>query len=397
MVWRPLEENKDDRFQNSITMSTEYLDARLELNDPKLTIRMSLGPAFKFHLIPMPKKYAPGLSLYVNLIITPQSRRYLLTLMTHFGSGISDPLAFGGHLQPFRMDHIFSVAGEDDPDGCTPGSVKYELVIMIGMDAYVMVFFQRVGDLSWIGTLRKSTIPSEMVRGLWYAKRVHHQCLNVHVDMAHFNEELNKWLHDLQEPLREAVGSIGEHVSKHANRPQGWENGVQSWHPDSNSDRELIDFLQWMHYLDKSDPGLKWKDCESHHPGCDDPNDPFLVADMSGDCPEDGMCDPWSTFYIPAGISEAENEQYDHWLHTLGENGTLAGLNYTGELGVLNDTLNYNSSTVAPPASTAFTPSGPTSMAYDPTIPKDWQDALVYNSSTVTLATATTTTASASS
>lgn len=106
MKWMPLLENKDDRFENSITMTTEYLKARLEFHNPSVVLRMSAGPAWKFKLIPIMDQF---------------KKQYSFT-------GISDPLAMGGMFQPVRFDHIFSLASPNDQDNCVEKHVKYEAV-----------------------------------------------------------------------------------------------------------------------------------------------------------------------------------------------------------------------------------------------------------------------------
>lgn len=371
MLWRPLHPNKDKRFQNTIKMETEYLKAKLEVKDPQITFRMSAGPAWKFHLLPMGSaSMAPKFAL----------------------TGISDPLAMGGHVQPIRMDHIISVARPDDND-CAPGQVKYELVLRTGMDAYVMVFFQRVVDLGWIPALQKSNIASEMVNGLWFSKRLAVKCLPILLDMGGANVQINKWLSELQEPIAKAVAKIGQFVSSTADRP-GFEKGIQSWRAESNNNseagRELIDMLGWMHYLDKSDPGLKWLDCESHHPGCNT-SDPFQVADMSdGECSEVGLCDPESEFYIPPGVDAGSEATYDDWLHRMGFEGKFLDQKFDA-MAIFEKGSYYNSSTVVV-ASTTPIPV-PTSIPCDNDLPSGWCKGFLlnYNASTAVLASTTTT------
>lgn len=138
-------------------------------------------------------------------------------------------------------------------------------------------------------------------------------------DIEDKNRKLNEFLSKLQQPIADAVAEIGQFVSSKANRPKGFEQGVQSWDPNAGTSRELIDLLDWMHFTATSEPGLAWKDCDATHVelGCDT-NDPFEVADNSASCPEEGMCDPWSTFYIPAGISESINDAHNEWMRSQG-------------------------------------------------------------------------------
>lgn len=365
MIWNPLLEKEADRFQSSITMKTEYLEAQLELASPKFHIRMSLGPAFKFKLIPVPQNMKVGYGL----------------------TGISDPLAMGAHFQPIRMDHIFSLVGPSDPDGCSEAGVKYEMVIRTGLDAYVMVFFQRVVDLSWIGTLQKSNIASEMVRGLWFSKRLIVKCLNLGVGMDQINKHINAWLSKIQAPIKEEVAEIGEFVNSHANRPVGFEQGVPSWRPN-NTDRGLIDLLEWSRFVTKSEPGMKFKNCDASHVelGCNT-SDPYLVADMTGDCPEEGMCDPWSAFYIPSGVTEAIQKTYDIWLNSIGMNGTFNNHKDVSAMDMYNESLHHNSSTLVAASSTFVMP---IPMASDPSILSEWQDGLNHDSITETSAPPTT-------
>lgn len=292
------------------------------------------------------------------------------------------------------MDHMFRFAAPDDPE-CPPGHLKYEMLIRTGIDAYVMVFFQRIADLSWIGTLQTSNIASEMVRGLWYSKRVVVKCFDFHLDFTTKpNLALNKWLSHLQDGIARMFAEIGEHISKHANRPPGWENDdVQSWRPGNDTDRDLVDFLGWMHFLDKSDPGLKWKDCDNTNPGCNT-EDPFLVADESMDegsssCLEEGMCDPWSSYYTPPGVSEGIDKVYDEWYKSIGGQGKFSEQNLTA-MGNSEGSLSLN----AGPSSTTAVPTGPVSMPYDPNIPDAFQDHLFSNLPTTLLAMATPTSTS---
>ncbi|CZT18356.1 uncharacterized protein RCC_04200 [Ramularia collo-cygni] len=254
--WKPLKEKKEEQLVNTITMITEYLPARLEINSPKLTIRVSAGPRWKFHLLPLPEG---GMKDKMTV------------------AGISDPLAIGGHFQPIRIDQILSVATDDDVDKCPKNHIKYEVLIRTGMDAYVMVFAQRVLDLNWIPPLHKTNIPSETIRGLWYSWRVYIQCLNATIDMDPVNDKINAKLLEWQQPLIDAFAKIGQKISaqadknfKHVPLDDRWRNETAM---------EMIDFLDFASWSDRVGPGMTWKECQiGIHSGCDEEHR-FLVAE----------------------------------------------------------------------------------------------------------------------
>lgn len=308
MTWKPLLQGKE-RLQNNIMTKTEYLPAQLEFKNPKVTIRLSAGPRWKFHLIPYPKGSAVAdgaktLGISDPLALGTQVKLWEVSSMPRSLSAAHQcpqtcadfhTSLLGGHFQPLRMDNIFSVATAGDIDKCAEGHVKYELLLRTGMDAYVMVFSQRAVDLNWIQPLQKSSIPSESIRGLWYSKRLHVECLSAQVDMDKIDRKLNKWLLTIQQPIIDKVASIGEHISAMGN--DGFEeHDLQNW--DNGTSMGFSDLLEFESWQNRVGPGTKWEDCKvSVDPDGCDPDDPYLVAipSTSGDgadgffdVPEDG-------------------------------------------------------------------------------------------------------------